>query len=483
MAFGINITGFNRKTLQDILAEISADFKAQIGEVNDADGSVFSQVVRPMATQLAEAWEALEAVYQSGSINGAEGVSLDNLVGLNFITRLPASKTLVLAAVQGTIGTIIPAGNRASLSESNNLTLFEAVAPVTISASNCVKIKVTVTTGIISTAYTVTLAGVDYPVTSATADPILIAAQLVAVITASLIYQVVDNLDGSFTVQALDQTLLFSALVGANLAISDIANTQSYAAVDTGVIACPTGTLDTIENAVSGFASITNFQDGVLGRDAETDKELRTRRLKILSLAGKSTRAAILAKLLSGEIDGITEAFVYENITDVTDINGRLPHSVECVVEGGDEIEIATAIHNTRGAGIQTYGNVNSFAGVAITDSEGFPQTVHFSRPVPKYAHILATYVLYNEEIFPSDGEAQIKAAILAFGLQSIIGKDFLYQRFIGPVLSIVGVGSVTIGIAVTAAPLDPPTFVSANIAIGESEVLVFDTSRITVTI
>ena len=482
MGFGITATGFNRKTEQDILTEIADDFRSTIGQVNDSDDSMYSQVVRPLAAQVAEGWEVLEAVYKAGTINGAGGISLDNLLANNFISRLLAKYTTVQGIAIGDVGAVIPANNGAKVGDTG--ALFRALAEVTIDPSDAMEMLITVSAVANSTAYAVTVNGTPYSATSAGSGNTIasIAALLVAALGSCPDVTVVDNLDGSFKLRTVDLITPFSGSVGARLDITDVGSPQVYVAVETGPIPCPAGELNTIDNPQTGFSAITNYQDGVLGRAKETDKEARVRRLNVLALTGKSTVAAIKAKLLSGDVPDITQVFVYENILDVTDADGRPPHSVEAVVAGGDTTLIAEAIHASRGGGINTYGNVNGGAGVSIIDGQGFTQIVKFSRPVNKYAHLSLEYTLYDEEIFPADGEAQIAAAVLAFGLANFpIGKNFIRQRFVGPAMGIPGISNVDIEIAVTSSPGGSPSFGSSDIAIGPSEVLVFDSTRITV--
>lgn len=50
---------------------------------------------------------------------------------------------------------------------------------------------------------------------------------------------------------------------------------------------------------------------------------------------------------------------MYENRTNETDSEGRPPHSVEAVVDGGSNSDIAEQILATVSAGITTYGSVS----------------------------------------------------------------------------------------------------------------------------
>ena len=49
---------------------------------------------------------------------------------------------------------------------------------------------------------------------------------------------------------------------------------------------------------------------------------------------------------------------VYENDSNVVDAAGRPPHSVEVVVDGGSNTDIAAQILATKSGGINTYGNI-----------------------------------------------------------------------------------------------------------------------------
>lgn len=485
MSFGLNSTGFNRPTLQDLLDAVAAEYTSTIGPVNDADDSVFSQVIRPPLTQFALGWEVLEAVYQALSVNGAAGVSLDSLVGLNFITRLSAQKTSVVVKIEGDIGAEVETGDRASIGA--NGAIFESTGVFIIDATNAMEMTFEVLTAAYSTHYIIRINDTYYDYTSppsGTNTHASIAQGLADLAAADGAVTITDNLDGTLTIVSADLNIPFSGYFIGSSSLAEMNGFKGYGryeAIETGAIACPAGSLDTIETPRSGVTSITNPIDGVLGRDRETDKDLRTRRNKTLARGGKATNAAILAKMLSGDIEGITQAYVYENNTDSVDAYGRPAHSIEVVVEGGDNEAIAKAIHSVRASGIVTFGNVNGSAGITFVDDQGFETTVKFSRPVPKYAWVKVDYELYDEEIFPDDGEQLIAAAILELGNTMTIGKDFILQRFINPAVVVEGIGNVLLTIAITSSALGTPSYSGSNIAIGPSEVLVFDSTRITV--
>ena len=242
-------------------------------------------------------------------------------------------------------------------------------------------------------------------------------------------------------------------------------------AVTAGNIPAAAGTITVIETPVAGWDSVTNLADITPGRDIESDAALRLRREETLSTAGAATVDAIRAALL--EIDEVTTARVFENDSMVVNGFGRPPKSIEPVVLGGDTVEIAQTIWDTKAGGIETYGAITETA----YDDSGFPHDVSFSRPTE-----IPIYVIVNittDDDFPVGGEDSIKEAIVAYALTNfLIGDDVIQHKLICPTDAIDGI--VTIEILIGLAPA--PTL-EDNIAIAEDDVAKFDTSTITVNI
>lgn len=134
---------------------------------------------------------------------------------------------------------------------------------------------------------------------------------------------------------------------------ADEATEIAAESVETGAVQGLANTITTIVNAISGWDRVENFVDATLGLAEETDAALRTRRETALSGLGNATLEAIRADLLL--VTSVTEALVFENDTDAA-VGSRPPHSVEAVVEGGAVGAKATALFNSKAAGIATHG-------------------------------------------------------------------------------------------------------------------------------
>ena len=158
---------------------------------------------------------------------------------------------------------------------------------------------------------------------------------------------------------------------------------------------------------------------------------------------------------------------------------GRFPKSFEAVVQGGTDADVANKIWTTKPAGIQTFGNT----AFTITDSQGEFQVINFSRPTPIYIWVTVALTLYAEEVFPPNGQDLVASAINTYGSSLGIGVDVLLQRVLAQIFTVPGIASGVMQIAATNLPGDSPLFATADIAIAENEVSIFDLTRITVTV
>jgi hypothetical protein len=246
-----------------------------------------------------------------------------------------------------------------------------------------------------------------------------------------------------------------------------------------GPIVANAGTLTVIVNAVSGWTAVTNATDAEQGRVADNDITLRQRRADQLALRGGSTVAAIRADLLDvethPELDGISEVLVLENTTDAYNAEGLPPHSFEVVLDDGvvptvDNDDIAQSIFETRPAGIPSFGDETGDA----LDENGVTRAELFSR-----ADLLDVYVDLTLTVgpnFPSDGNDQVQAAIVAKGSELKIGGDVIALQIRAAALGVSGVTDVpTFAIGFSPAPT-----LADNLPVGTRQRAVFDTSRIT---
>jgi len=254
-----------------------------------------------------------------------------------------------------------------------------------------------------------------------------------------------------------------------------------FEAEDTGPTVANSGTLTVIETPTANISAITNASDATVGSDTETDAELRPRREDELDGIGAGTLDTVRARL--SEVDGVTASEVYENTGDTTDSDGVPGHSMWAIVWGSPmpaANDVAQGLWDAKPGGIYMHGSSSGSA----EDAEGNGQTVKYDEATEVEIHIAIT-VTTDSDLYPPDGDAQIKAAIIAARSEFVeeqdgngIGLDVYSQHLKAAAFDVDGVLDVT---AWTIDTVDPPVL-SANIAIDKDEYAVFDTGNIDVT-
>jgi len=149
------------------------------------------------------------------------------------------------------------------------------------------------------------------------------------------------------------------------------------------------GLVETIPNTITvpitivlGVNSINNpSQATIIGQDQETDFELRTR-------ADRSTANTALAQVdsLRGNLlalNGVAQAFCYENLSASIDSNGILPNGIWAIVEGGDNNQIAQVIYSQLNS-----NNMKGSTAIPISTSSGETFITKFDRPLNQNLYI-----------------------------------------------------------------------------------------------
>lgn len=146
----------------------------------------------------------------------------------------------------------------------------------------------------------------------------------------------------------------------------------------TGAIACPIGSLNTIYKAVSGWSGITNKAAGVLGSNVESRSNFEYRRRQSVAKNAIATNQSVQGAVL--EIDGVLDAYVIDNPTSATVTKGYTdyalkPHSLYVGVYGGAAQDIAQAIFKKKNQGCDLNGGT----------SYQFYDTENYQPPYPEY--------------------------------------------------------------------------------------------------
>jgi len=440
MSYGVTSDGFVAKTLEIIQAELTTAFESAFGIVVAA-APVATELIGILAEREALLWELAEAAYNAYDPDGATGAALDAVCALTGTVREAATESTVTGTLTGDPATVVASGSVASVDPAGDM--FETTAAATIAA---------LTAWAINTVYVV-------------GDRRTNAARAYVCITAGTSAGA-----GGPTTTAADITdnTAHWRYMGEGTAAVDVA----MEAQETGLVAAASGTLTTIETPVAGWSSVRNLLDADVGTVEETDEELRVRREVELVAPGTGTIDAVRTDLL--DVADVTSVTLFVNNTDITDGDGVPPHAVEALVLGGADQDIWDQLLASVPIGIATHGTE---AGTA-EDSQGTSHAMEFSRPDEIEIYIAIT-VTYDADLYPADGDAQIEAAIVAWGDAQSCGKDAVAAAIRAQAFSVPGVLDIT---DFDVDDVTPPVGGDTTVAITTRQLAVYDTSRITVT-
>lgn len=472
--YGLSAEGFKRKRLPDIYQNLCKRLSNKLGiPIETGSNSVFGQIFGVISYEISDLWEEAENVYNAMYPNTSKGVSLNNAAALAGITPIDAEKTSIIATCYGMDGTEVPYGAQVTSNADNTLTFSCIDINRFISSSLASTAKISVPSVTEGTQYAVTFDGSRISYTAVEGDD-----------ESDILQRIASDMDltrvkctieeNVLTVTMLDESETFSISVS-NLVITQIGTPFTFTCDNTGDVSPIIGEVNQILTPYSGWEAVSNNVPAIVGRNAETDTEMRQRWNKSLYFRASAMTDAIASALLA--LDGVTAAIVYENTDDETDDDGRPPHSIEAVVSGGLPADIAQAIWKGKCGGIDTYGNQS----VEIRDSQGIARTMNFNRPIGVKIWLNITVDKYIEEVFPPNAVTLIQQAVYDAGSKLEVGVDVILQRFIATIFnSVSGVGMVTI---TACAGEEEGTYSTDNIEIDARHIAEFDVNRIEVTV
>lgn len=469
--YGLTPEGFKQKRLTDIIQSMNSRIADQLGvQISTEANSVFGQLIGVFSYEIADLWEQAAQVYGAMYPHTASGVSLDNSAALAGITPITAEKTTVVCTCYGTNGTQIPYGAQISSATDSNI-IFQCVdTNAVISAQETCDVGITLASVTEGETYSATVDGVIYSHVATSTDTIATVLTAIGSQITAIPASVGNNV---LRITESNQENTFSIAISNNMTFNTIGSPVTFECTQTGAITPAIGDLTDIVTTYAGWDSVRNNVSANTGRLAESDTALRQRWNASLYTRSVGMTDSIASALMA--LNGVTSAYVYENDSDSTDGDGRPPHSIEAVVNGGETDEIGLTIWQKKAAGIDTYGSQS----VSINDSQGFPHTINFNRPliVPIYLRITVTE--YPEEALPPNAQAMITEAVLNYGNTLTVGNDVILQRFMGAIYqNVAGIGYITV-----TASTDGTSYSSNNISIDARHVATFDATRVQVTI
>ena len=128
-----------------------------------------------------------------------------------------------------------------------------------------------------------------------------------------------------------------------------------FQCIEYGPIGNNSTNIITIMTPISGITKVESIENNnlIVGRYAETDKELRQRRREAIQNSGAYNLDTIRSSIFT--LDGIIDCKYIENYEEV-EVNGIPAKSFEIIVDGGDEEDIVDVIFSKKTLGVRPFG-------------------------------------------------------------------------------------------------------------------------------
>ena len=209
-------------------------------------------------------------------------------------------------------------------------------------------------------------------------------------------------------------------------------------AEDDGPVTAEEGSADwEVVTGTTGWTGVQSLGDLQVGELEEDDVAFRARLVASESVA-RGTEQALVAALL--RVPGVTSVSLDNNRTLVTNGNGVPGKSVEALVVGGSDAEVAGALFAALCADTGTFGNTT----IAVERPDGRSQDVAFSRIEDVQCYVRVTLTATGaEEDLPADYADQVRAAVAARAAQLAPGQNLQQAWFVGAIVDALPTNSV----------------------------------------
>ena len=428
---GVTPEGFVKKRLDEVISEVQKDLTEGFGfDVALNPQSSLNVLITNFSDRISQLWEVAEDTYFSHYPSTAEGVSLDNAGQFGGLTREGDKRTAYTILCTGKDGTPIGEGTRIA---SNTLPkiYFVAMQDFEINRNAFNKVRVKVVSAAENETYSVTIDGNAYTYFKGDVTPT--SAEIVEALRS----EIEAGAEG-FTATVEDEVLVISCdserksnvlVLSENLTTETVSCLFTFHSEEYGKVVLPEGAISEIVTTVVGFDSCSNLGSPSYGRLRETDIEYRQSYLKKIASRSTMMLESVVAAILEN-VENVQSASAYENDSGETDAEGRPPHSIEVVVDGGSEVDIAAEILKNKAAGIASHGEVE----VEVPDVFGSVIKVRFNRPQNVYVWLKVHISKNPKQAMPPNYADLIKDAIVMSAMELNAGDAVITQDFFGEI-------------------------------------------------
>ncbi len=480
---GVTKNGFVRKRLDEIKNDVYGRLKEGWGyDITINPQSFLNVLVTGFSDEIAKLWEAAENTYYSMYTMSAEGANLDNAMQFGGITRERDARTLYMLACTAPDDTVVEYGVLVK-SATNPEKTFRCTNKQVISRESFrnIVIKPYMESG--TDLFYLTINRNTYQYTRQDGDDALSVLKAIqALIDEEGMNAQVDEENCSLRLEDINKQTSNTLAVSNNFLVEAVTSNILFESMDYGEVIIANGLIKEMVTLGTGIMEVWNDIAPTPGRFEADDVEARQNFIKRCAIRSKTMLESITAEIYN-TADNVLSVAGYENDTEMTDAEGRPPKSVEVIVDGGEDGEIAGIIFKKKTNGIRAYGSTV----VDVADTYGNIHKIGFSRPDYLYIWIKAEITGKPGKAMAPNYAQLTQDSILADAVDIQVGDSLYMQTFLADIYAkVVSVSMVEIK---TFSTLDKnyipaeTEYVSGNVYVSNRQKAVFDASRIEVTL
>lgn len=497
---GFTSAGFQRKTFNEIRNSIISRINTSIPQTfNFSSNSYISKLIDNIALELDETQQMLEAAVQAKTLNGAEGVYLDELLSSIGVFRqgrqaatdfvaiatdqsAPATQTIDdsytfsgvadfkpdTSTLIGNINTgaiFIPVEGNVGV--DNNISIL-----LTGREGQSVSFSVVTDTNTTQQDFEDILQGLVNTVRDSLA---LTPSERNAVSLVSGDGAYIGFTNNQLTPFSINIT--FSTSLNSTGAQDNLLYTRysvvPVTAVDEGFVPLSFGDTNSVSPQPTAFVSVSNIGPIFQGSDVETDAQYRLRAERQRFSANNSSRKSIEAAILA--IEGVDQVRIYENPTN-DDRPEALANTFNTVVLGGTNAKITQTLFDKKPINSRTSGS--EYADFSL--SGGLTERVFYTAASQQQYQVLIEYKTRDNQPITNSEKLSIVSMFEEITDIAEIGDSVENDYMKGVVYDVVGFTRLSRVVVKVKGPLDT-VFSVKDIALNFDEYLTIPDSSVSI--
>ena len=452
MPIKITSLGVETESLQTLIAEWEKDLQEEFSNplLSVEDNENLGHLVKVLANRENLTSQAIQQVYSSQTLNGAENIFLDEIHALNGVFREGATastgNTVVRTDSTTVNGTILMSGSIYSATNglqylsttdqfvSSNVTAYELDATTTPLATYNYTITNIVNDQIFS--FSVTLAATDQASRENFITGIMNNLALVNLSENNISVDLPSlklyyGLDTQGELKGLLNTVNFNM----DITIGDRHTLVPVTATTKGFNPLNVGGITNISPLPTGYVSVTNITKFASGTEIESDAAF-TERASVVSKSPRSSTATAVRAALLDRVAGI-ETVIINKVINAAE-NDRV--EVTPIIIGGNDTDIAVVLEDTQPINNIYFGDIS----VSVPTADGETEVIKFSRGITQQLSVRISYITETSTVLSGIEKNTINSNLINFSeewnigdkifnaqLQSAVFSGTSYGRFI----------------------------------------------------